>query len=137
MNRKILSAEICKDLEQEISAALQRFLHIGAAFRQIRDQDLYHEIGFESFGDYIEERFGLSRSQVYRLMDAEAVMRNLEGMALMPINERQCRPLVKFSPKEQREIWQAAVDQARSKRRPTSVEVEAAVRIYHMSTKHD
>jgi hypothetical protein len=118
------------ELEQQINTGMRRFLHTGAALRQIRDLQLYREVGYESFSTYLEERYEMSRCQAYRLIDAEQVMRNLEGIVVLPVNERQCRALVRLSPDNQRIAWQSALDHC-SPCLPTAVDVEALVLVNH------
>ncbi len=120
-----------EELEQQINSGLRRFLRTGTALRQIRDRQLYQEVGYESFSAYLEERFEMSRCQAYRLIDAEQVMRNLEGIAILPRNERQCRALVRLSREDQRMAWQAALDHV-SPHLPTAAAVEAMV-LFHYS----
>jgi hypothetical protein len=86
---------------------------------------------YATFEDYYRERWSLERSQVYRLMDAAEVTRNLQsspmGEVPLPSNERQVRPLTKLKdPEEQRKAWERAATTAAG--RVTAAHVEAVVR---------
>jgi|GEM_PF-2895855 len=128
-----LSAREAEELatcERIIERGLRTFLEVGSALLKIRDLRLYRN-EYATFEDYYRERWSLERSQVYRLMDAAEVTRNLQsspmGEVPLPSNERQARPLTKLKdPEEQRKAWERAVTTAAG--RVTAAHVEAIVR---------
>jgi hypothetical protein len=80
------------ELEQVVDRGLQTFLEVGQALREIRDSRLYRE-DYSTFEAYLDERWGMSRSRGYRLIDAAAVAELVSPMGDIP-NERQARELV-------------------------------------------
>lgn len=128
-----LSAREAEELatcERIIERGLRTFLEVGSALLKIRDLRLYRN-EYATFEDYYRERWSLERSQVYRLMDAAEVTRNLQsspmGEVPLPSNERQVRPLTKLKdPEEQRKAWERAATTAAG--RVTAAHVEAVVR---------
>jgi hypothetical protein len=123
-------AEELATCERIIERGLRTFLEVGSALLKIRDLRLYRN-EYTTFEDYYRERWSLERSQVYRLMDAAEVTRNLQsspmGEVPLPSNERQARPLTKLKdPEEQRKAWERAVTTAAG--RVTAAHVESIVR---------
>jgi len=123
-------AEELATCERIIERGLRTFLEVGSALLKIRDLRLYRN-EYATFEDYYRERWSLERSQVYRLMDAAEVTRNLQsspmGEVPLPSNERQARPLTKLKdPEEQRKAWERAVTTAAG--RVTAAHVESIVR---------
>ena len=95
-----------KHLETIIAKNQYRFYEIGQALLEIRDSRLYKQALFTSFEAYARSRWDISRSQLYRLIDAYSVINNLSPIGdRLPGNEAQTRPLVPLSPPEQRKIW--------------------------------
>jgi hypothetical protein len=80
------------ELETALEEARRAFVEAGRALAEIRDQRLYRDT-HETFEDYLQDRWGFSRPQGYRLIDAAAV-----ADAVSPIgdvaNEAQARELV-------------------------------------------
>lgn len=104
---------------------------VGAALREIRDNRLY-KATHKSFGAYCLERWELSRSHAYRLIDQVSVVENLSPTGDSPVavsapTERQARELAGLAPDKQREVWTAAVVSAPGGR-PTAAHVRAARR---------
>jgi hypothetical protein len=123
-------AEELATCERIIERGLRTFLEVGSALLKIRDLRLYRN-EYATFEDYYRERWSLERSQVYRLMDAAEVTRNLQsspmGEVPLPSNERQARPLTKLKdPEEQRKAWERAV--TTSAGRVTAAHVEQVVK---------
>ncbi len=95
-----------KHLETIIAKNQYRFYEIGQALLEIRDSRLYKQAFFTSFEAYARSRWDIGRSQAYRLIDAYGVINTLSPIGdRVPGNETQTRPLVPFSPPEQRKIW--------------------------------
>lgn len=95
-----------KHLETIIAKNQYRFYEIGQALLEIRDSHLYKQALFTSFEAYARSRWDIGRSQAYRLIDAYGVINNLSPIGdRLPGNEAQSRPLMPFSPPEQRKIW--------------------------------
>ncbi|WP_225629384.1 hypothetical protein [Streptomyces werraensis] len=84
------------DLEtcERAVAGLQRaFALAGKALATINQARLYRET-HATFTDYLTDRWKMSESQAYRLMDAWPVYAQLEAAGVTVLNERQARELV-------------------------------------------
>ena len=79
-------------LERTVRDGLRDFQRTGEALAQIRDNHLYRT-GFESFEEYLEQRWGFTRTQAGRLIDAAETARVLEPLGIAPQSERQARAL--------------------------------------------
>jgi hypothetical protein len=95
-------------LESMIESARGGFYLIGKALREVCDERLYRKLLFNSFDTYLKNRWDMSRSQAYRLIEASRVIDNLSPIGdSLPENEAQLRPLTQLAPVDQRRIWQA------------------------------
>ncbi|MFF2123449.1 hypothetical protein ACFVXH_39595 [Kitasatospora sp. NPDC058184] len=56
-------------------------LVIGTSLREIRDQGLHSLLGYDTFEDYAEDRWGYSRPYAYQLMDTPLVVTALSAIA--------------------------------------------------------
>lgn len=115
MSKKKLSAKERK-LFTACESTLQRyghaFLSVGCALRDIRDQALYRET-HPIFESYLDERWDMSRSRAYRLIDAAGVVDDLSPMGdILPANERQARPLTPLNASERVEVWKTIIARA-------------------------
>jgi hypothetical protein len=92
----------------------------------IRNGNLYRK-GYSTFEAYCLDRWGISRSRAYQLIDAAKVAENVSTMVDTPLpSERQARPLAPLPAPQQREAWSKAVDSAPNGK-PTAKHVERAV----------
>lgn len=97
-----------RSLEVKVERA---FYESGIALRQLRDRKLYRST-HHTFEEYCRDRFNFTRAAAYYLISAASVIDNLSCQPLvdiLPTNEKQCRPLSKLEPDEQREVWAKAV----------------------------
>ena len=92
------TAPTLAELEKVIEDGLATFLAVGTALVRIRDERLYQEAGYDTFDRYCRERWDMSGSHAYRLMDASEVVRELPPTALQPANEAQARELKVVEP---------------------------------------
>jgi hypothetical protein len=93
-------------LETLIETERRCFYKIGKALKEVRDDRLYRELLFDSFESYLKQRWDMSKSQAYRLIDAARVIDNLSPIGdVLPENEAQLRPLMHLSPSDQCKIW--------------------------------
>lgn len=100
-------------LEGIIQKNLQSFYEVGMALTEIRDKKLYSDVlGFETFEAYCKARWDFSRRNAYYLIDAAAVIENVNHGSQPPANERQARPLTRLEPEQQREAWKQVVETA-------------------------
>ena len=113
-------------LERQVERA---FYAAGRALGELRDRKLYRST-HKTFKEYCQDRFGFTRSHPYRLIDAASVIDNLSQMSpngrqnnspsdnvgdIIPTSERQCRPLAKLEPQQQKEIWRQAIKTAKGR----------------------
>lgn len=114
--------------EQTIDHLRQAFTDAGAALATIREQRLYRE-KHPTFEDYCQQRWGFSRVQAHRLIQAAEVASHLlpiGNIVGLPENESQVRPLTQLeTPEEQQDAWQEAVE--RSGGNPTGKIVQQVV----------
>jgi SAM-dependent methyltransferase len=80
------------ELERVVEHGLATFVEVGLALAEIRDARLYRET-HETFERYLAERWGLSRSRGYRMIEAAKVAELVSPMGDIQ-NERQARELV-------------------------------------------
>jgi hypothetical protein len=96
------------NLEQVVEQGLDAFVAVGQALLEIRDARLYRET-HGSFEAYLDERWGVSRSRGYQLIDAARVTKALSTDVDLepPANEAQARSLVPLAGDEQAmvEVW--------------------------------
>lgn len=117
--------------EGKIAKGLKLCLEVGQALNEIRQNRLYRE-RYDSFEDYCEKRWDLSRPRAYELCGASSVIADLSAIAdipALPANEAQARPLTRLRSGEHRkDAWLEAVRVATRQHRPvTARDVEAAV----------
>lgn len=98
-------------LEGVIDANQRNFYQIGKALKQIRNERLFKDLLFDRFETYVKQRWDMSRSQAYRLIEASAVVDNLSpiGDGALPANESQARALARYKKEEQRKIWRGFI----------------------------
>ena len=97
--------------ETVIEKGLQTFFEVGSALLTIRQQKLYRE-SHGSFEEYCRQRWQMSRSYANRLIGASSVVRNLVPIGTIPTRENQVRPLTQLEPEQQREAWEAAIEES-------------------------
>jgi|SRR5262245_16126273 len=123
---EVSALEAC---ERRIAAGLQTFLEVGQDLMTIRDGKLYRR-DYGTFEEYLRQRWDMDRSYGKRLMAAAQVVESLKMApmgAILPVNERQVRPLTSLEPEDQRTVWQAAVQTA-PEGKPTGAHVERVVK---------
>ena len=108
----IVEAARLENLEEVISHGLQSFVDVGRSLAEIRDGRLYRQ-SHDTFEDYCRAKWSIERAHAYRLVEAAEVVDRLSPTGdILPVNERQARPLTQLPPDEQAEAWQEAVDTA-------------------------
>ncbi len=137
MERPLTGLEIKqkKGLEEIIDQNLQAFFAVGRALMEIRDKKLYRE-DYRTFEAYCRARFDIGKNRANQYVGGATVLVNLTTMVvkneaescqadgpiidLLPINERQVRPLTRLEPEEQRKVWSAAVFVAQEREKPVT-----------------
>lgn len=114
MSKSVLDVSLVRSLA-ECEAVIERsrvaFVEAGAALRDILGHRLYREKGHHTFEDYCRVRWGFSRAEAYRKMDAANVSRLVSpiGDIAPPANEAQARelvPLLRTDPERIPKVWQ-------------------------------
>ena len=113
MQLAVLTADEVDDLrgyEAIIDRGRKTFFEVGAALSEIRDQRLYRE-SYDSFEDYLSQRWQMSRPRAYEYIQAAEVVADLSAMADTPApeNERQARALAAVAPEARGDVWREAV----------------------------
>ena len=99
--------------EAIIRSGLKVFFEVGNALLQIKDARGYRMLGYQTFVDYCQERWGMNRAHAYRLIDSASVIKNLSPIGdNLPTIESQARPLTQLEPSQQVVAWQRAVETA-------------------------
>lgn len=113
---------LLRDCEDRIDCATDDAWH---ALRTIHDDKLYKSDGYGSFQQYVEQRWGYSKSRAYQMIDHAKIIDRLksEGVGFLPGGEGLTRPFAKFRRKYGKddeesflqassEAWRAASDSA-------------------------
>ena len=117
--------------EQIIADNLLSFYLIGMALIAIKQKKLYRA-EYGTFEAYASERWKLSKSYAYQLVNAAHIYQNLaeleskERKLLLPKNEVQIRSLAVLPKKMQQDIWLKAVEHSKGKD-PTGREIKLLV----------
>lgn len=107
-----LSTMNLSELESIVERGLASFIEVGNALIEIRDAKMYGS-EYETFEDYCNHRFDMSRSRAYQLIEATKTVSNLSTIvdtASLPVSESHVRALQNASsdPKEQARILKKA-----------------------------
>jgi hypothetical protein len=98
--------------EHVIAEGIQTFVEVGRALLVIRDQRLYRQ-SYATFEGYCRERWDLSRTYAYQLVEASQVVDHVAAVSdVVPRNEAQARPLASLPPTQQQLVWVEAVKTA-------------------------
>ncbi len=104
------------ELETVIERGQKTFYEVGSALAEIRDKELYKLSKggeFKTFEEYCKKRWEFTGRYARYLLTGKETVDNLKGGTMVPVSERQIRPLTKLeTPEEQREAWQKAVETA-------------------------
>lgn len=110
----VQNRERLEHLEGVIEKGLQSFYEVGKALLEIRDNQLYEKVrGISTFETYCKGRWGLGRSRAYQLIDSAMVVDNVKNFGQKPPQvESHASILAPLPVKQQREVWQEAVETA-------------------------
>ena len=125
---EILNIEENNELERcemVIKQGLETFIEVGQALMIIRDKRLYR-IGFSTFEDYCQEKWGMVASRARQLIASTETVLNLKSVTIVtPATESQTRPLTSLEPDAQREAWKEVMQQSQETGKPiTAVMVQ-------------
>lgn len=114
------------ELEVLVENGLDTFVKVGTALAEIQTFKLYRQT-HDNFADYLEDRFGISRSRGYQLIDSARLSTMVDNAGLPPIqNERQARALSGLDDQDVLTVYQNAV--AETAGRPTTRSITEAAR---------
>ena len=98
--------------ETTIERGLSTFVEVGEALLAIRKGRLYR-LKHPTFEAYCDQRWGISRSRAYQLMEASEIVARLSTVVdILPDNESQVRELAKMRPEAIISGWATAVETA-------------------------
>lgn len=111
------------ELEQTIARGVQSFVETGRALLEVQQRRLYRA-EFRTFEDYCRERWDLSRSRAYQLIDAATVVEVVSTSVdtAPPATEAVARELapLKRQPDRLVEVWEGAAQAAAEEGRPVT-----------------
>ena len=102
-----------KALEKIIDDGLKGFVAVGTALRQISEEKLYRT-KYESFEEYLKERWTLGRSYAYKIMQGSEIAERIPAIT----NEGQAREMAKVPYTDQKEVYDRAKERAELEGRP-------------------
>lgn len=125
MSTELTTAEeerLARD-EAVIEPGLRTFIEVGLALADVRDARLYRKT-HDTFEDYAEHRWNLSRKRAYDLMSAARAVSPIGDSGLpLPANEGQARELARVPEEQRAEVWQQTLDRTGGK--PTAAAIRA------------
>lgn len=108
-----------------IGQGLQTYVEVGRALTTIREGKLYRQ-HYDTWEEYCVDRWGMSRSRAYQLMDASKVAADLSTMVdNPPTNEREAREVGKAAPADRPRVIERA-DQLAAGTKRTAKHIEQA-----------
>ena len=111
-------SETLKECEEIISKGMTTFSVTGRALYTIQKGKLYRD-EYETWEEYLADRWGIARSTSYALIEAVKVMETLSSngrQKILPENERQVRPLTRLKTSDDRiKAWELACERAKGK----------------------
>lgn len=100
--------------EAVIDAGLKAFFEVGFALMRIRDSKSYKEVdGFNTFAEYCQVKWDMSKSHANYQISASMVIVNLRNdnfSGQIPERETHVRPLSYLKPELQCKVWRAVVE---------------------------
>jgi phage N-6-adenine-methyltransferase len=106
--------------EATIERGMRTYYEVGSALLQIREAKLYRA-SYNTFEEYVSQRWGMERSKAYRDISAAQVAQNLLPIGNIPSSESQTRLIARLEPEEQREVWQHVLERTEGKPTATAV----------------
>jgi hypothetical protein len=76
----LIDQEDLINLERAVKQGLAVFYRVGEALAEIRDRQLYKQHGYKDFREYLKEKWNMGKSQAYRLIDSNEVIKNLKSV---------------------------------------------------------
>lgn len=104
-----------EECERVIGEGIKTFVAVGSSLSFVRDNKLYRGT-HQTFEAYARERWNLSRTRSYELMEAAEVVSAIADTGQAPPeNEAQARQLARVSEPERAEVWRETVERTEGK----------------------
>ena len=103
-----------EELEGVITKVFVGFYVMGEALDEIDTKRLYR-VTHVRFEDYCRDRFEIAKQTAYQYINAKKAFDNVRRggqTKLLPLNERQVRPLTRLEPDAQVQAWEEVVKSA-------------------------
>ena len=103
-----------EELEGVITKVFVGFYVMGEALDEIDTKRLYR-VTHVRFEDYCRDRFEIAKQTAYQYINAKKAFDNVRRggqTKLLPLNERQIRPLTRLEPNAQIDAWEKVVESA-------------------------
>jgi hypothetical protein len=121
--------------EAVIERGIKTFYEVGLALADIRDRNLYRA-DYGTFEEYAEQRWQMSRSRAYQMIDAAGVVSTIVDTELPPpANEGQARELGRVPEPERAAVWAETVERTDGK--PTAAAVRETYEQRHAPSDDD
>jgi hypothetical protein len=120
--------------EAVIERGQRTFLEVGIALATIKEGKLYRA-DFKTFEDYCRGRWGLDRRRAYQMLEAAAVVENVQNFTQIepPQVESQARALADLPAEQQAPAWEDAVELAAEREQPVTAAVVEEVVQSHLA----
>ena len=116
-------------LKKVVKQGVATFVQVGKALFDIREARLYRGT-HGTFVKFCKDEFNLSYSYAHRIIEASKVATKLLPISKEVPNESVVRPLVGMSEKQQKRVYEAAIDIAEAEERPvTRTDIEQAISV--------
>lgn len=145
-------ADLREEQEEIIKKEIGSFVRLGLALAKIRDARLYKST-HKQWSLYLKDVLDIARQTADQRISAAKVVENLKAITeekvaamaatfeaasqpgmettiLLPMNERQARPLTVLPPDEQRAAWLLALEKSKDTGKITASQVKRAVSHY-------
>lgn len=110
----IARQEPAKTMFEKFERIMQEsFRSLCEAVAEIKTKHYYRQVGYDTFEDCCEQRWGISRSKGYRLADANATLKSLKSVPTLATkisNENQARALSEVPKAERVKVLKEVVE---------------------------
>lgn len=114
--------------EKVIEQGLASFIDVGNSLIAIKADKKYRHVGYATFEDYCQQRWGITRERGRQLVVAATIVDAMPTTVGIPTptRESQVRPLAAVPAEERADVWAEAVEAAGGDQ-PTARQVEEVV----------
>lgn len=122
---RLVALEECEQkIFQAFRKGMEQACAIAREFEKIEKEELYRDLGYESFNDYVQKRLRLALRTVQEHRQIGRTVETLSAARLeLPLNSAQALELARVQPPErQTEIWQKVLQAKERSEGPLSTE---------------